>query len=386
MDIEAQPITSVYSRLLLPVIISAGAVGLSIGLIIPLTSIVMEQRGISVIAIGLNATMFSLAVLLTGPFLPSVIHRIGLLRTMTTGALLSGIFVFGLWIDDSLWFWYLMRFFLGITGGMHWVASEAWINVMAPEHSRGRIVGAYATVWSMGIAVGPLLLNFIGVDGGRPFVISGMLMGCAALPLLLVPRADNRHLPPVRYKVLQMLFVAPVATMAGFICGFLETAVLSLLPIYGLRSGIETASALILVSFFAVGSFVWQPIIGWVADKAAFKTVVLVVALVSVVVVPLVHVSLALPFLTGVLLFFWGGSVGAYYTLGMLNIGQVFKDTDLTAASSMFVMAYTLGMVVGPLLGSTAMQLFGPVGLLAVLGLMPLFFIPLVLRTGRKNI
>ena len=58
-----QPSSS-YSRLLFPVIASAGAVGLSIGLIIPLTSIVLEQRGISIIAIGLNATVYSLAVLL----------------------------------------------------------------------------------------------------------------------------------------------------------------------------------------------------------------------------------------------------------------------------------------------------------------------------------
>jgi MFS family permease len=381
MNTKAQTIPGVYSRLLLPVIVSAGAVGLSIGLIIPLTSIVLEQRGISVVAIGMNATLFSLAVLLTGPFFPAIIQRIGMLRAMIAGALLSGVFVFGLWLDDSLWFWYLMRFFLGVTGGMHWVTSEAWINAMAPEHSRGRIVGAYATVWSMGIAVGPVLLRFIGVEGGRPFVISGLLMSGAAIPLLLVPRVGNANPPPIRHRVLQMIYVAPMATMAGFISGFLETAILALLPIYGMRSGIETAAALILISVFAVGSFVWQPFVGWIVDKVAFRTVALLVAIVSVIVVPLVHINLRLPFLTGVLLFFWGGSVGAYYTLGMINIGQVFKEADLTAASSMFVMAYTVGMVVGPLMGSTSMQFVGPAGLLAVMGAVPLIFIPLVLRT-----
>lgn len=380
MNSETQSFTSVYSRLLLPVIISAGAVGLSIGLIIPLTSIVLEQRGISVVAIGMNATMFSLAVLLVGPFFPTVIQRIGMLRVMIAGALLSGVLVFGLWLDDSLWFWYLLRFFLGIAGGMHWVSSEAWINVMVPEHSRGRIVGAYATVWSMGIAIGPVLLKFIGVHGGRPFVISGLIMGGAAIPLLLVPKVEKANLQPVRHKVLQMLYVAPLATTAGFISGFVETAVLALLPIYGIRSDIEMAAALVMVSLFAVGSFVWQPIVGWVVDKVAFKTVALLVAIVSVIVVPLVHTSLRLPLLTGVLLFFWGGSVGAYYTLGLINIGQVFKEADLTAASSMFVMAYTFGMVVGPLLGSISMKFIGPAGLLVVLGVVPLLFIALIVR------
>jgi len=385
MTHKTQTAPGVYSRLLLPVIVSAGAVGLSIGLIIPLTSIVLEQRGVSVVAIGLNATIYSLAVLLVGPFFPSIIQRTGMLRAMIAGALLSGIFVFGLWIEESLWYWYLLRFFLGVTGGMHWVSSEAWINVMAPEHKRGRIVGAYTTIWSMGIATGPVLLKIIGVDGAMPFVISGLIMGGAAIPLLLVPRVDQTNLPPRQYRVLQMAYVAPVATVAGFISGFLETAVLALLPVYGMRSGIETAAALTLVSVFAVGSFVWQPFVGWVVDKVSFKTVALLVAVVPVIVVPLVHINLQLSLLTVVLLFFWGGSVGAFYTLGMVNIGQVFKGADLTAASSMFVMAYTLGMVVGPLIGSTSMHFAGPVGLLVVMGLAPLIFIPLVLQTNGKN-
>ena len=101
------------------------------------------------------------------------------------------------------------------------------------------------------------------------------------------------------------------------------------------------------------------------------------------VVVPLVHISLRLVLLSSVLLFMWGGAVGAYYTLGMLNIGKVFKASDLTAASSMFVMAYTVGMVVGPFLGSSSMQVFGPAGLLAVMGVVPLIFIPLVLRANK---
>jgi len=385
MNPEAQSSTTVYSRLLLPVIISAGAVGLSIGLIIPLTSIILEQRGTSVIAIGFNAVMYSLAVLLTGPFLPALIQRIGLLRTMIAGALLSGGIVFCLWANDALWFWYIMRFFLGIAGGMHWVSSEAWINAMAPERSRGSIVGAYTTVWTMGIAAGPVLLRFIGVEGGRPFVVAALLMAGASLPLLLVPKVKSGQLPPVRHGVLQMIWVAPIATTAGFISGFLETQVLSLLPVYGMRSDIGTAHALALLSIFSVGSFASQPFIGWVADRISFKTVSLMVTIIAVTIVPLVHFSLKLVLLSSILLFIWGGSVGAYYTLGMLNIGQAFKASDLTAASSMFVMAYTVGMVLGPMAGSASMQLLGPAGLLAVMGVVPLIFFPLVLRANMDS-
>jgi len=372
--------SSTYSRLLVPVIASAGAVGLSIGLIIPLTSIVLEQRGISIIAIGLNATVYSLAVLLTGPYLPTIIHRIGLLNSMFAGALLSGAFVIGLSLDDSLWLWFPLRFCMGFSGGMHWVGSETWINEMAPEQHRGRIVGAYATIWSMGIAAGPLILKFVSVDGALPFIVSGCLMAGAALPLLVVPKVENSHIAPKRHLVFRMFYIAPVAMGAGFFSGFLETAVLALLPVYGLHNGIETAHVLIFVSLFAVGSFAIQPFIGWIADKVTFKIIAICVAAVSSLVVPFLPFCLHLPILSGSLLFVWGGSVGGYYTLGMLNVGQCFKGSDLTAASSMFVMAYTTGMVVGPLLCSTSMQLTSPSGLFVLPGIVPVFFILLVLR------
>jgi len=374
--------SSTCSRLLVPVIASAGTVGLSIGLIIPLTSIVLEQRDISIIAIGLNATVYSLAILLTGPYLPAIIHRIGLLKSMFAGSLLSAVFVIGLSLHDSLWLWFLLRFFMGFSGGMHWVGSETWINEMAPEQHRGRIVGAYATIWSMGIAAGPLILKFIGVSGVLPFIVSGCLMAGAALPLLVVPKVENNHIAPERHLVFRMSYVAPVAMGAGFFSGFLETAVLALLPIYGLHSGIQTAHVLILVSIFAVGSFAIQPFIGWIADKVTFKVIAICVAAVSSLVVLFLPFCLHLPVLSGSLLFVWGGSVGGYYTLGMLNVGQCFKGSDLTAASSMFVMAYTTGMVVGPLFCSTSMQFAGPSGLLVLPAIVPVFFIWLVLRQG----
>jgi len=82
----------------------------------------------------------------------------------------------------------------------------------------------------------------------------------------------------------------------------------------------------------------------------------------------------------GSLIFAWGGSVGGYDTLGLLHVGQCFKGSDLTAASSMFVMAYTAGMVVGPLLCSAAMEVTGPPGLLILPAVVPALFILLVLR------
>ncbi len=161
----------------------------------------------------------------------------------------------------------------------------------------------------MGIAAGPLILKFIGVDGALPFIASGCLMAAAALPLLVVPGVENSHMAPAHNLVLRIVFIAPVAIGAGFFSGFLETAVLALLPVYGIDSGFDTAYALVLVSLFAVGSFVCQPFIGWVADEIRFKTIAIFVAAVSSFVVLFLPFYLHFPILIGSLIFVWGGSL-----------------------------------------------------------------------------
>jgi MFS family permease len=142
----------------------------------------------------------------------------------------------------------------------------------------------------------------------------------------------------------------------------------------------KAASALVLVPVFAVGSCACQPIIGWIADKIPFKTIAIVVAAVSSFVVLILPFYLHLPLASAALIFVWGGAVGGYYTLGMLNVGPCFKGGDLTAASAMFVMAGTTGMVVGPLFCSVSMQAAGPRGLLVLPAVVPAFFMLLVLR------
>jgi hypothetical protein len=52
----------------------------------------------------------------------------------------------------------------------------------------------------------------------------------------------------------------------------------------------------------------------------------------------------------------------------------------------MFVMAYTTGMVVGPLFCSTSMQFTSPSGLFVLPAIAPVFFILLVLRQGATAI
>ena len=81
----------------------------------------------------------------------------------------------------SIW---LLRFLAGCALGLMWIASEIWMNNVISDGSRGAVMGIYGTVFSLGIVGGPILLEFTGTQGARPFVI-----GAICLMLTLLPSA-----------------------------------------------------------------------------------------------------------------------------------------------------------------------------------------------------
>ena len=58
-----------------------------------------------------------------------------------------------------------LRFLLGAADTGVFIISETWINQMAPQRSRGRVVGLYATSAAAGFSAGPLILSVTGVEG-----------------------------------------------------------------------------------------------------------------------------------------------------------------------------------------------------------------------------
>lgn len=59
------------------------------------------------------------------------------------------------------------------------------------------------------------------------------------------------------------------------------------------------------------------------------------------------------------LLLVWGGITGGFYTIGLTQLGSRFNGADLASANAMFVMLYSIGMMLGPFGAGMAMDHIG---------------------------
>ncbi len=334
---------------LVAAISAISAVGIAIGLGLPLLSIILEKRGISSTLIGLNSAMAGIAAMAAAPVTTKLAHKYGVAPTMLWAVLVSALSALGFYYASAFWMWFPLRvvFHGGIT--TLFILSEFWINAAAPPRRRGLVLGIYATVLSVGFAIGPLIFSVIGSEGVLPFVVGAVAILVAAIPIYLArgesPALDEKP----QQHFLRYVFLVPTATVAVFVFGAVEAGGLSLFPIYASRSGFSEAHSALLLTVMGIGNMACQIPIGMYSDKLRDRRPLLT----AMAVTGLVG-ALAIPFLVkswllmAVVLFFWGGCVSGLYTVGLAHLGSRLKGSDLAAANAAFVFCYAVGTVAGP--------------------------------------
>jgi MFS family permease len=352
-------------RLILAAVFSSClGVGLIFGFQPPLIALALSRLGYSSFAVGAVTAASLIAVMLCGPIYPRAIIRLGLRRSIIGGIVFAALILLLMPLRPSVPVWMALRFIAGCALGLVWIASEIWMNSVSGIESRGTVMGIYGTIFSTGIVAGPLLLEFTGTQGATPFVVGAACLLFTLLPLALLPQVTGaaQEFTPLR-GLSGALRTAPIVMVAALVAGLVESADLTLLPLFGVQSGQSEQAALLLVAVFMAGNVVLQVPIGLLADRYGRKTLLGFCAVTSCIGPLLLQRCLSNPWLLWPLLFVWGGTLYAFYSQGVALLGEEFPVENLPSANTLFVMVYCFGGVIGPSVGGIAMDLWPARGL-----------------------
>lgn len=353
------------ARLLTAIFGSITGVGITLGLSTPLFSVVLERMGQTAAMVGLNTSVGVGATLIAAPLVPWLLKRTDPVSLMMWGILLSAVGLLAAGYLQSAALWFVIRFMIGIGMSLHWIISETWINHVAHDDRRGFIAGVYSALMGLGFAIGPVMLGMTGTEGVAPFAVATALVLAAGLPLLWVRGARPAMDHEPGQTTLGVLALAPVIMLASVISGFVDTATLALLPVYGLRVGMDEYTAVLQLTVATIGAVVLQLPIGWLGDYLGRRHVLGGCAAVKTVTVAALPLVLDLPWLLWPILFVWGGAMVAFYTLALALMGSRFRGSLLAKATAALVITYCVGSVIGPLVIGGAMDWLGPSGFIA---------------------
>jgi MFS family permease len=340
------------------------------GLSYPLLSFILERQGASAAMIGLSAAMTPLGLIAGSPLIPPLVRRFGAGRLALACALIAA-FSFGLvgWTRDVA-AWFPLRFIIGLAIGPLFVISEFWIIGLSPPQRRGRILGIYTAVISAGFAAGPLSLMLVGTEGWPPFLVGiGAFLACAICLAAILPGLPEISSTEEKASVRSFVRLAPTLLFAVLVTAAFETALWSLLPVYGLSYGIGEAGLSALLAALVVGNIALQVPLGLAAERWTARSVAIVCALATPI------GSLLLPFLIETpfvwpLFVLWGALSFGVYTLALVELGERFSGSVLMAGNAAFALVWGIGGIAGPPITGAAMDIIGVQGLPIALGLM----------------
>jgi MFS family permease len=344
-------------------IAAISVVGIAIGLGTPLLSVILESRGYSATIIGLNTAVAGIASVVAAPLATPLATRLGVAWAMLA-MILAGSLAFVGFYFAPFWMWFPLRAVLHVALTILFILSEFWISMSAPPRQRGFVLGIYATVLSLGFALGPYLFAKTGSAGFLPFGLTFVLVMVAALPVLFAAGESPKIHPteePVGFW--RFIWLVPTATAAVLVFGAVETGGFALFPIYGDRIGYSEADAALLLSMIGLGNVILQIPLGLISDRISDRRWLLLacalVGLVGILALPLFATNWNL---AAAVLFVWGGVVAALYTVGLAHLGTRLTGRELASANAAFVFCYGFGMLIGPQVIGIGMDVFGPPG------------------------
>jgi len=354
---------SVRKRILVAIVAAITVMAFALSSSIPLVSLLMEKRGYGNDLIGLMGALPALSFLFSSPFIPPLANRIGsgvLLWTALIGCAAS---ILLLALTEHIVIWFGLRFLIGLFMAILFLISETWLNQIAEEKTRGRTVALYITFMTTGFAAGPLLINTVGADNPSAFYYaSGIVLAGGSLFFLSGGRYPNLS-GHSSFSIPKFFRIAPLISAAALYVAFFDGSIMTLLPVYGVKVGMQAEVSVLMTSVLLSGNILLQLPIGWAADKFGRKPVIMICALIGLVGACTLPWFITLEYLLWPILVIWGGAIVGSYTLSLVLMGQEFKGPELVTANAAAGVLWGLGSLIGPAAAGYSMEVYEPHGM-----------------------
>ncbi|ORZ06606.1 major facilitator superfamily domain-containing protein [Lobosporangium transversale] len=407
------------------------------GIIMPLTPFIVERLGLKSTANGALIACFAVGVLISSPIAGIISDKMANRRTPMIVGLVGLLLATILFMEGMDHFWLLLisRFCAGVAGGTMMTLGLALLSDTFPSNQLGQEMGKVMIGQSLGLMVGPpvggLLQDNVGDKAPYVFCIVLIVIDLVCRLLIIEPRTakvkairefqkqqkqqqqqQQQQQPatgivgslesspstpasaPTAAKettILALLSNSRLLTSLaiGFTQAFLIAALEPVLPLFlADKFGLSKTKIGIIFLAFSLPSFI-SPVAGWFSDKHGAKimssvAIAICVVLVAVLGIPGMPLWAMIIFLVGI-----GGMCAIFLTPIMAEVSAVVRVTGdgdgFARAFSILNMCFSLGMVVGPLLGALIYQetsMFWTCILIAAVTLLLLPFV--VLYMGGK--
>ncbi|MCB1614384.1 MAG: MFS transporter [Pseudomonadales bacterium] len=379
-ELPTDPRRQMFSLVI--IMLAIFSLGVSLGMMAVVFPTSMEALGFSRSLIGTVMSMETLASVLVCFMMVSLFRYIGLRLGLVFSTLLRLPPLVALAYFQDLNFWVVMALMHGLGSGIFFLQLQTWLNSIPFQTSRGFKIALFGTSISLGLSLGPVVLQFI--DAMQPLIaqianlcrleitdyaLQAPFFAIAFVSFLaLIPVLLGFFVMPSLKSAKRMALLPLINESKGVLYGLAFGGaslfgVSSFITLYGMQNGLTLTDASLLLTSFMLGGLLLEAPIAWISDHFDRRYVIIAAVLLSLVCSVYLPIAIYRSYQAWILLFLWGGVVGAIYSISLTILGEKYPAEELVSVNAAYSVMENSGGVVGAVLIGLSMDLFGSDGL-----------------------
>jgi MFS family permease len=349
---------------LLSVAVGVSMIGL--GIIWPLVPVYAVELGAGGLLLGVIIASFNVSKTLFSPFVGQISDKWGRKKFIVAGLFSYAVISIFYVLPSTAEMLIIVRFFHGLTSVLVVPIAMALAADIAPKPKLGLYMGTLNMSVMLGLGIGPALGGTIRDHFGMDTAFYAMgvlaLLTCILVMIFIPPDAKPKGIQKIKkpYSIKKMLSHRVVLGifLMRFFAASGQGAVYTFLPILALQLKLTSSQVgIILTANIFLIAFLQRPC-GRLADRINPKYLVILGTFASGLTV------FGMPFIEGFMMILFlnilmGMANGFLLPGGLVITGQLGHKMGMASLMSITDGAWSLGMIVSPILSGIILDVFG---------------------------
>ena len=319
-----------------------------------------ETEGFSVTVAGFVMAAYFAGFLFGSRVAESLIAQVGHIRVFAGLASMAStaVLIHALFIDPVTWA--LMRFVTGLCMAGLYVTEESWLNDLATNKTRGRLLSIYMVVTMGGMTIGQFLLDVADPDGVKLFLLASVLVSASLIPVVLSASSNPPLAVPETMSLRELADIVPTGIFTAFFNGASVGILMGLGAVYAVAVDVPDSRLAVFLAAPLFGSMLLQWPIGYVSDRVSRRGVILVVAVIAAGTCAALAVAPEGSWASVGLMAVLGAVSFPIYSLTIAYTADWLPTAKLTSGSAVLVRVNGVGALVGPLVATVVIGATSP--------------------------
>jgi len=275
---------------------------------------------------------------------------------LSASTLVAGVF-------DSPIIWIIMRSSTGFCFAGLYVVAESWLNGLAKNHFRGRLLAVYNVVTIGAYGAGQLMVFNFDARSLSGYIFAAILASLAVVPVAVseqaaTPDTENHEHISLR----ELARIVPTGFGTILFVGLAHGGLLGMAVIHATREGLSVGRVGVLIAVIQIGGMVLTWPISSASDDIDRRIIGLLSSGAVIILAVLMLYQPVESIWTIVLLFAIGGFSFPLYAIAGAYTNDWVSPEQMGAAASQLVTLYGFGAMIGPLVAAPFLDIIGTQG------------------------